>query len=132
MPDRGEDLGVDLYELWRAGQDNLPTVSREYAVATAYVADASDGLAAALWRPTRFHRGGAHGPAYAPWVELRDELQRILADTAVNLELVGDALCLAATRYARTDAAAAEELKRRRHDDGDPVPPSVPSPQYPR
>jgi hypothetical protein len=115
MPHSGRDLGVDLYHLWLAGTDNLPSVAGEYVVARNEVASTEVGLIGAFRRSERFG-GGPYGPAHAPFVALRDDLRRILADTAENLELTGEALRLAASGYAQTDSAAAAELERLRRD----------------
>lgn len=130
MPDTGIDLGADLYLLWRAGRDNLPSVAAVFATANRAVAETDDGLDNAFRRSDHFG-GGAQGPVFPQWTALRDELQLILANTAVNLEATGDALCLAATEYAKTDEAAAREFERLRIDSGDPPRTDVPHPQYP-
>jgi hypothetical protein len=100
-----------LYELWRAGTDNLPSVASQYSTAAGYVAGTGSGLAAAFLRPPQFG-SGTYGRVYESWKVLRDEFQKILGDTATNLELTGEALCLAAREYARTDRAAADEFNR--------------------
>jgi hypothetical protein len=115
MPHSGRDLGVDLYHLWLAGTDNLPSVAAEYVVARNEVASTDIGLIGAFRRHERFG-GGPYGPAHAGWTALRDELRTILAETAENLDLTGEALRLAASGYARTDSAAAAELERLRRD----------------
>ncbi|HEY9474549.1 MAG TPA: hypothetical protein VIS06_11960 [Mycobacteriales bacterium] len=130
MPDKGIELGADLYDLWRAGRDNLPSVAREYAAANDYVANTNHGLGAAFLRPEDFG-GGFYGPVYAAWKGLRDEFQTILADTSKNLELVGEALCLAASEYAKADSKAADELERLKKVNGDFPPLIVPPPRYP-
>ena len=45
--------------------------------------------------------------------------------------LTGDALCMAAAEYARTDEEAAAELNRQITANGDPPPVVVTSPKYP-
>lgn len=121
MPNSGEDLGADLYELWRAGRDNLPTVAAQYSAATGFLSSTDYGLHYAFQRPGRFG-DGAYGPVYGPWKDLRTELEGILSETATNLELTGEALCLAATEYAETDEAAAAEFNRLLLINGDPRP----------
>ena len=118
MANSGEELGADLYALWRAGSNNLPRLADEYAGASDLLAQTSAGQAYAFQRP-EFFGGGAYGPVYGPWTGLRDDLEKILGDTATNLELTGEALCLAAQEYAQTDAAAAEEFRRLRAVNGD-------------
>jgi hypothetical protein len=130
MPDSGKDLGADLYLLWRAGRDNMPSVAAEFATANRAVAATQDGLENAFLRSDYFG-GDTRGPVYPAWTVLRDELQRVLGDTAVNLELTGEALCLAATEYARTDTGASDEFHRLIRDNGDVKPVDVPPVQYP-
>jgi hypothetical protein len=130
MPDSGQDLGADLYQLWRAGRDNMPSVAAVFANANRSVSDTHNGMEAAFSRSDHFG-GGTYGPVYPAFTALRDELQRILGDTAVNIELTGEALCLAATEYAKTDAGAAAELARLRGTNGDLPPVNIPQVQYP-
>jgi hypothetical protein len=115
MPHSGQDLGVDLYGLWRAGTDNLPAVAAVYAGAARSVADTAEGETSAFRRPEQFG-GGPFGPACSSWTALRDELATMLRDTATHLELAGEALCLAASEYAKADLGAAGELGRLKHD----------------
>jgi hypothetical protein len=125
MVDKGTGFGLDLYELWQAGRDRLPTVALQYTEANNAVAHTDDGLAAAFLRSPHLS-GDSYGPVYPAWKTLRDELQTILHDTAKNLELVGEALCLAANEYAKADSAAEKEFNRLKRDNGDPVPPQIP------
>jgi hypothetical protein len=117
MPDSGKDLGVDLYDLWRAGRDNLPSVAHQYRVASGFIAT---DLAATFRRSDRL--GGPYGQAYRAWAALRDDVERILTETADNLDAVAEALCLATQRYAGTDAEAAEEFRRLIRVNGEPQP----------
>ena len=124
----GREFGADLYKLYRAGRKTLPTVARQFAITNGHVADTDRGLAIAFTRPSQF--GGEKGPAYEAWTELRDAYQTILAETAKNLELVGEALCLTATEYAGADDAASERLHELMKDDLPPV--ESPPLRYPR
>jgi hypothetical protein len=117
MPDSGKDLGADLYHLWLAGKADLPTVAGAYSSAAGNVSDTSNAVYTAMWRPTRFG-GDSYGPVYYSWTALRDELLSMLSDTTQNLTLTGDALCLAATEYAKTDKAASAEMQRLIEIDG--------------
>ncbi len=130
MPDSGYDLGVDLYELWKSGHDNLPWLAWVVATANNDLAATATAAGSAFIRPLEFGTE-LYGNAYWPWRGLRDELQRILGDTATNLELVGDALCMAAQQYADSDSAAADELNRLKTTDQDNPPASIPTPEYP-
>ena len=116
MPDTGKDLGADLYHLWLAGKQNLPSVADQYGKAAAGVSS-TQSVASVMWRPSRFG-GDTYGPVYYSWTALRDELQTILSETAGNLTLTGEALVLAANQYAKTDRAAAAEMKRLIQTDG--------------
>ncbi|HEU0240644.1 MAG TPA: hypothetical protein VFR11_15400 [Micromonosporaceae bacterium] len=116
MPDRGQDLGADLYHLWLAGKQDLPSVADQYGAAAESVED-TGYVAAVMWRPARFG-GDDYGPVFRSWTALRDEFQTILADTATNLTLTGTALCLAANEYAKSDKDAAAEMHRLMRVDG--------------
>ncbi|MDI1461987.1 hypothetical protein QEZ54_13515 [Catellatospora sp. KI3] len=108
MPDHGRDLGADLFRLYTMAKTNLPDVAAEYGAAAGFVGGAD--AAAAFTRPAQF--GGAQGPAYQPWLELRDTLRSFLADTDENLDETARALLLATDAYAGTDYAAKVEFER--------------------
>jgi hypothetical protein len=130
MPDVGVDLGADLYRLWLAGRDNLPSVADEYAAANQHLDGTNDGLNSAFLQPEEFGLGD-YGLVYGPWKVLRDELQTIMADMSVSLTRVAAALCLAATQYAEHDDVARAEFARLRNVNGDPPVLTVPGPRYP-
>jgi hypothetical protein len=117
MPDVGKDLGVDIYELWLAGKEKLPTVAAQYDEARRHVASTDDHAVTALTIPSDLL--GNHGEVLGPWIALRDELLTILTDTATNLTLVADALVIAADAYARTDHRAGREFDRLMQEDQD-------------
>jgi hypothetical protein len=117
MPDRGEELAVDLYGLYTAGKDNLPSAAGEYRKASGFVAA---DLAPVFRRSDLL--GGPYGRAYPAWAALRDEMHKILAETAANLEAVGEALCLAAHQYGVEDTAAGDEFRRLLRVNGEPRP----------
>jgi hypothetical protein len=133
VPDTGTALGVDLYGLLKAGKDHLPTVAGQYRKAVAQLDQAEGGVPTAFSRLPSFG-GGMYGPAYQPWRDLRDELDRALSQTASNLDATAEALVVAAVEYARSDRDAAEELDRLRrlsgepHIDRDPLPGGLPDP----
>ena len=83
-PDSGKEFGADLYGLWRAGKDNLPSVAAQYTIAHVSIARSDSGLTNAFLRPDLFG-GGTFGPVYEPWKALRDELEQILRDTGTKL-----------------------------------------------
>jgi hypothetical protein len=117
MPEAGKDLGADLYDLLKAGRDNLPSAATEYRAASRFI----DLDPTPLFRRS-YNLDGPYGPAYLPWSQLHDEMKQILRETADNLDAVGYALCLAADRYAAADAEAAAEFRRLRQVNGEPLP----------
>jgi hypothetical protein len=110
MPDTGQDLGLDLAELYRAGSVYLPKVADEFAAAAAATRSVSIGTDRTFVRDELF--GGKRGPAYQAWEDLRADLEKFLNDTNNNLRDAGRALVLAANTYASTDDAAKKELDR--------------------
>jgi len=129
MPETGIDLGASLYELRKAGRHHLPTVALQFAEANLAVASTEENMSQVFSRPPEL--GGPYGRTYYSWRSLRDELQTILADMATYLELVGQALCLAAEEYARADAEAAAEFNRLLRTNGDFEQINIPDPQHP-
>lgn len=115
MPDSGKDLGLDLFELYKAGKQHLPHVASEYTSAGASVSGASSA-ASCFQRHQIF--GGTNGPAFQEWNELRDTVQTFLNDTGNNLNETGQALVLAADTYSATDSAARDELERLKRENG--------------
>jgi len=111
MPgDRGVTLGLDLWELYRAGKQSLPAVATEYYNAGFRVGRAGALVEGAFTRPAIF--GGAQGPACGEWMELMSTIMRFLGDTGENLDATGEALVMAANTYSETDRAAGRELHR--------------------
>ncbi len=108
MPDTGADLGADLYELYRAGNDNLPNVAEEYVTAATSVGNSQS------FRPP------GQGNAPAQWNSLATHIAQILNDTAKNLDDTALALIMAVNEYAATDAAAKAELDRLVRENGTP------------
>jgi hypothetical protein len=108
--DSGVTLGLDLFELYRAGRQSLPPVSGEFFTAGASVAAAGAKADPLFSRHEIF--GGAKGPAYAEWTELKNTIERFLKETSDNVEDVASALVLAANTYASTDHVASQELDR--------------------
>lgn len=129
MPD-ATALGADLYEMYRVGRKVLPDAAVQYSVANRALDATQDGTSALFLQPTCFN-GDIYSPVFPAWRELRDELQRVLAETQTNLELTGDVLCMAADAYARTDEAAARALQEAKNLKGDWPPVHVPAPIYP-
>jgi hypothetical protein len=115
MPDSGMDLGADLYRLHTMATSNLPDVAEVYRRAAARLVSTDSGLTAAFVRPAQF--GGTRGPAYKPWVDLRDTIKGFLSDTGNNLGETAAALLLAVEAYSEVDHAAGVEFKelKRKH-----------------
>lgn len=116
MPDSGADLGFDLFELYRAGKQNLPNVAAEYGAAASSVKAAGSQAADAFSRPEQF--GGARGPAYAEWSELQKIIEKLLYETEDNMIDTGQALILAANTLAATDQAAKDNLDKLKSEYG--------------
>jgi hypothetical protein len=111
----GHDLGVDLAELWDAGQNQLPTVAAELTIAVnalptsiTGIMDRSGGVGAGDY---------SYGSAPA-WEALAATLAGHLSHTADNLMDTGAALVHAANHYAHTDAEARAEFERRKLEIG--------------
>jgi hypothetical protein len=114
MGDSGYDLGVDLYELWHAGQTLVPQMSGEFFLATSGMIPGNVSYA--------FQRGsgigiGPTGP-FPAWQSLCLSLNDAVEHTAQNLADVGVALRLAADTFAKTDDAAATEFHKRQKELG--------------
>jgi hypothetical protein len=105
----GDELGVELYDLWFAGARRLPALATEFQSAATQVSGTFSGENA-YWRPAEL--SGPYGVARAAWASFRDDVYEILAETTDNLDRTGDALTLAAREYAKTDAVAAARLEQ--------------------
>ncbi|MBB4741426.1 hypothetical protein BJY16_004885 [Actinoplanes octamycinicus] len=116
MPKEHEELGVDLYHLWLAGDKFLPAVAAQFEGARRELF-ASETADQCFRRPTEFHSGDV-GPVLGSLTQLRQMLAGVLQDSAENLHAAGDALKLASEVYAETDLRAARELSDLRDDAG--------------
>jgi hypothetical protein len=116
MPDSGADLGFELFELYRAGKQNLPNVAAEYHSAALSVASALSQASSAFTRPAQF--GGAQGPAYGEWSELQQTIEKVLYETEDNMLDTGAALILAANTLAASDTDAKTALDKLKTDYG--------------
>jgi hypothetical protein len=104
------NLGVDLYGLWKAGKDNYPSVAYQFAQALRGIDATERGLSYAFQRPDIFG-GGAYGPVYQPWRDLRDGLAAAVGETRTNLLGVAEVLCMAVQTYRETDDEAAAAFR---------------------
>lgn len=112
----GYDLGVDLYELWRAGSVVLPDVATQFTDAAALLDP--QGARGAFHRTGGLGAGGGAYGAFTSWHSLAATLDGFLNETATNLRDTGRALVMIADDYAATDAEAQRELDRRRSEIG--------------
>ena len=110
----GHQLGVDLAELWDAGQHQLPVVAGEFTLAAGALPASIAGI---MYRSGGVGAGGSYGAASA-WETLAATLSGHLSTTADNLMDTGAALVHAANHYALTDAEAQAEFERRKREIG--------------
>lgn len=105
---RGTDFGADLYDLYRAGRNELPATARTYSELTSGVLGVAGHMRALFDAPGR-------GPtaAHRKLLELRDELHDVLRLTSIRLMEVGTALVETANAYAATDEEATKEFTRK-------------------
>lgn len=121
MPDRGVDLGVDLYKLLVVAKDDFPSVSAIYGDAVAKYGQARSALDGAMTRPDHFG-GETLGPVHAAWVELHGAVAKFMKDTQTNLDETAASLADAVQAYEATDRAAAKEFDRLLAERGEPKP----------
>ncbi|MDW5326428.1 hypothetical protein [Plantactinospora sp. KLBMP9567] len=116
MPKSGSDLGVDLYELWVAGERSLPEVAQQFAEAGKCFGqtESGDGY---FSRPAEIG-GGGYGPAQRAFAELRMTMSAVFRDSQSNLELAGQALKMAADNYDASDQAAMDQFNAMKDDAG--------------
>jgi hypothetical protein len=102
MPDyNGEQLNVDVENVWEAAVQNFPAMAAAYITANNAVFHTSEVI-----------RDDGNSQFMDLWNRIRDELVSILGSSAMNLEDTATALRDAMTAYAEQDAAAADALNR--------------------
>ena len=111
----GHELGVDLAELWDAGQNHLPIVAGEYTLAVNALPTSITGI---MYRSGGVGAGDHAYCSASAWGELAAVLAGHLSTTADNLMDTGAALVYAANNYAGTDAEARAEFERRKLEIG--------------
>jgi hypothetical protein len=111
----GHELGVDLAELWDAGQNHLPIVAGEFAKAVNALPTSITGI---MYRSGGVGAGDHSYGSASAWGELAATLAGHLSTTADNLMDTGAALVHAANNYAGTDAEARAEFERRKLEIG--------------
>ncbi|WP_034594685.1 hypothetical protein [Hamadaea tsunoensis] len=117
MGESGEQLGADLNRMWKVANRILPDLSAEFAAARRAVCGTRSTLAGFPSVP-EVNNGLARCASEQPWLDLRDELDKILLDTVDNMNDTATALDMATKAYASTDAAAAAEFDRERDQIG--------------
>lgn len=111
----GHELGVDLAELWDAGQNHLPTVAGEFSKAVDALPTSITGI---MYRSGGVGAGDYSYGSASAWQALAVTLSDHLSQTADNLMQTGAALVHAANHYAHTDAEAQAEFERRKREIG--------------
>lgn len=125
-----ERFETSLEYLWDVGHDHLPSMAAMHADAAAAIhrGRVHDGLI--FFKPGT--GGGERSHAFAKWMELRDLVQRISGETAVNLRDTGAALVTVAKAYADTDDEARRVLEQHIGSYAKPVPDGpIPDPPMP-
>jgi hypothetical protein len=118
MTKHGQEFGVDLDRLWRCATIDLMAISARIASANAGMAGGSnDSGAFGEWGTVPGTGGHASamipGPIWPHWDKLRDEVQRVLAESVQNVYDSADALIQIMHNYAEGDTAAKAELDAR-------------------
>lgn len=111
----GRDLGVDLSELWYAGNNLIPGVAEQFHEAHGSLNSGS--------RSNPAYRGGGIGTdgmygAGSAIMALGNVLEGYVAQTYNNLYYVGLALVEQANDYADTDAEAERVFEQRKRELG--------------
>lgn len=98
MPDHGDQLGVDLNELYRTAH-YLSEVQNDFIQAAVAVDDAFPPDDSGPWKAT-----------VGSWRDLRLMIADMLADNAETIGDSSDTLTAIAQRYAAADQAAADRF----------------------
>lgn len=108
MPHVGEDLGVDLHNLYVAGTRFLPGIAEQIGQARS-VLSTSDHFDAAFHRSPSI--GGTWtGPAQVALAGWREVMEKVLRDSEDNMHTAGQALVLTANEYHQSDTAAHDKF----------------------
>jgi hypothetical protein len=123
----GRGFGADLYQLYKAGRSELPAAAQKFAELAGTV-HWTHQFSAALAR-NNWHGYRAH----LLWEQLRDDLQRALANASLILDEAGRRLVETADRYSRTDEEAAVRMRELldQQSEPSPTPPVPPRPPMP-
>src|SRR5262245_228001 len=102
----GEKLALDLQQLWLVSHSHMPRIAEIFINANRQVAATADDHNAFVRYgniPGTPVMGSYNGQVYPAWDALRDQLQRALAQSAVNVFQAADALDQIANNYAENE-----------------------------
>lgn len=124
-----ERFETSLEYLWDVGHDHLPSMAAMHGDAAGRIhrSRVHDGLV--FFKPGTGGTERSH--AFTRWLELRDLVQRLAGETAVNLRDTGAALVTIAKDYADTDDEARDVLKEHITDYAGVAPDTIPDPPMP-
>jgi len=103
---QGWQFAAELSQLRIIGRVDLPAMSATYAAMNQAVNSTTNGEASAFQAP-----GGGTAASHGVWSALRDDLQNILGNTAMNLLDAGVAVEHVVDAYTATDDEAARSLQ---------------------
>ena len=117
MPHTGNDLGIDLSEVWLCAHSYLPKVAEAFTNASKIV-DRSAANSSAFNRyaplPGGVMSGSVSGLTARAWASARDSLQDVMATTANNIYATCDALDRVIDIYASADTEAGIKFRAER------------------
>lgn len=108
-------FAADVGNLWKHGSVHLPHLAATYSDLATTLHGLSQSEANAFNRSYEDMEASR-----TSWVNMRQLVQRGLADASRTLDTVGKILCQAAEHYAQTDEAAAQALKARQDEIANP------------
>jgi hypothetical protein len=108
VPHSGDDLGVDLYNLWVSGSKHLPAIADQFRMARDEM-NKSDSYDEAFRRSPSIG-GDSTGPAHEGWLVFREAVVRVLQDSESNMIEAADGLRITAEQYATADALAGRKF----------------------
>ena len=115
MSEHGTALGVRMAALWRGGGVYLPKIAGDFLVANTSLAGSTDDAAVFAQPATAPATPGLpttdYGQVYPAWTRVRDELQRMLGESATNCYETGDALIRIAQLYEAADGEAGDRMR---------------------
>lgn len=112
MANDSKDFAAEVADLWSAGRVTFPKLANVYSQANGDISNTSSSENSAF-KP--FSYGG---DSYTPsrvkpsWLELRNTIQGLFAQSSLNVAATGRALVQAANEYKYTDGNSASELEK--------------------